>query len=63
MHTITKKGKGYAPAENDAKGTWHGLGPYKIDSGEVVLKSRVLQPTAVFSAPRSKEWPQPILIL
>ncbi|WP_078576996.1 1-deoxy-D-xylulose-5-phosphate synthase [Salipaludibacillus agaradhaerens] len=38
IHVITKKGKGYAPAENDAKGTWHGLGPYKIESGEVVTK-------------------------
>ncbi|MGJ9383297.1 1-deoxy-D-xylulose-5-phosphate synthase [Salipaludibacillus neizhouensis] len=38
VHVITKKGKGYAPAENDAKGTWHGLGPYKIESGEVVKK-------------------------
>ncbi|MCR6096661.1 1-deoxy-D-xylulose-5-phosphate synthase [Salipaludibacillus agaradhaerens] len=38
VHVITKKGKGYAPAENDAKGTWHGLGPYKIESGEVVTK-------------------------
>ncbi|ADU29982.1 1-deoxy-D-xylulose-5-phosphate synthase [Evansella cellulosilytica] len=38
VHVITKKGKGYAPAENDAKGTWHGLGPYKMESGEVVKK-------------------------
>ncbi|MDQ0256245.1 1-deoxy-D-xylulose-5-phosphate synthase [Evansella vedderi] len=38
IHVITKKGKGYAPAENDAKGTWHGLGPYKMESGEVVKK-------------------------
>ncbi len=38
VHVVTKKGKGYAPAENDAKGTWHGLGPYKIESGEVVKK-------------------------
>ncbi|SDY56746.1 1-deoxy-D-xylulose-5-phosphate synthase [Evansella caseinilytica] len=36
IHVITKKGKGYAPAENDEKGTWHGLGPYKMESGEVV---------------------------
>jgi 1-deoxy-D-xylulose-5-phosphate synthase len=36
IHTITKKGKGYKPAESDAVGTWHGLGPYKIESGEVV---------------------------
>ncbi|MFA9555986.1 1-deoxy-D-xylulose-5-phosphate synthase [Evansella sp. AB-rgal1] len=38
IHVITKKGKGYAPAENDALGTWHGLGPYKMESGEVVKK-------------------------
>ncbi|MDG5788684.1 1-deoxy-D-xylulose-5-phosphate synthase [Evansella sp. AB-P1] len=38
IHVITKKGKGYAPAENDEKGTWHGLGPYKMESGEVVKK-------------------------
>ncbi|MGO4887095.1 1-deoxy-D-xylulose-5-phosphate synthase [Anaerobacillus sp. MEB173] len=38
VHVLTKKGKGYAPAENDAYGTWHGLGPYKIESGEVVKK-------------------------
>ncbi|GEL06901.1 1-deoxy-D-xylulose-5-phosphate synthase [Salisediminibacterium halotolerans] len=38
VHVVTKKGKGYAPAENDDKGTWHGLGPYKIESGEVVKK-------------------------
>ncbi|MBU9724156.1 MULTISPECIES: 1-deoxy-D-xylulose-5-phosphate synthase [Bacillaceae] len=38
VHVLTKKGKGYAPAENDAKGTWHGLGPYKMESGEVVKK-------------------------
>ncbi|WP_413379820.1 1-deoxy-D-xylulose-5-phosphate synthase [Alkalihalobacillus sp. 1P02AB] len=36
IHVLTKKGKGYEPAENDALGTWHGLGPYKIESGEVV---------------------------
>ena len=38
IHVITKKGKGYEPAENDALGTWHGLGPYKMESGEVVKK-------------------------
>lgn len=36
VHTITKKGKGYHPAESDIRGTWHGLGPYKIESGEVL---------------------------
>lgn len=39
MHVITKKGKGYSPAENDKTGIWHGLGPYKIESGEQVKQS------------------------
>lgn len=36
LHVITKKGKGYRPAEFDGVGTWHGLGPYKMESGEVI---------------------------
>lgn len=36
IHVITKKGKGYHPAEDDKLGKWHGLGPYKIDTGEVL---------------------------
>ncbi|NGP43613.1 1-deoxy-D-xylulose-5-phosphate synthase [Bacillaceae bacterium SIJ1] len=36
LHVVTKKGKGYHPAEMDVKGAWHGTGPYKIDSGEFV---------------------------
>src|SRR5699024_10971649 len=36
VHVITKKGKGYHPAEVDKLGKWHGLGPYKIDTGEVL---------------------------
>lgn len=35
VHVVTKKGKGYAPAEADSD-TWHGLGPYKIESGELI---------------------------
>ncbi len=34
VHVITKKGKGYTPAETDKVGTWHGTGPYKIDTGD-----------------------------
>lgn len=34
IHTLTKKGKGYYPAESDKTGNWHGVGPYKIESGE-----------------------------
>lgn len=36
VHVITKKGKGYRPAEDDKIGTWHGLGPYKLETGEQV---------------------------
>jgi 1-deoxy-D-xylulose-5-phosphate synthase len=36
LHVITKKGKGYRPAENDKVGTWHGTGPYKIETGDFV---------------------------
>ncbi|GEN45274.1 1-deoxy-D-xylulose-5-phosphate synthase [Alkalibacillus haloalkaliphilus] len=39
IHVLTTKGKGYHPAENDKIGTWHGVGPYKIESGESVKKS------------------------
>lgn len=34
VHVITKKGKGYKHAEMDTTGKWHGVGPYKIESGE-----------------------------
>ncbi|MFD2681180.1 1-deoxy-D-xylulose-5-phosphate synthase [Bacillus seohaeanensis] len=36
LHVITKKGKGFQPAESDKKGTWHGTGPYKIDTGDLI---------------------------
>lgn len=36
LHVLTKKGKGYRPAENDKIGTWHGTGPYKIETGDFV---------------------------
>ncbi len=36
LHVITKKGKGYKPAETDRTGTWHGTGPYKIETGAFV---------------------------
>lgn len=43
VHVITKKGKGYRPAEEDTIGTWHGTGPYKMDTGAFV-KSNVKGP-------------------
>lgn len=36
VHVLTQKGKGYHPAESDAVGTWHGPGPYKIESGAFI---------------------------
>lgn len=50
LHVITVKGKGYTPAEIDSY-TWHGLGPYKVASGEV-LKSKSSAPSysQVFSS-------------
>ncbi|MCZ8534847.1 1-deoxy-D-xylulose-5-phosphate synthase [Psychrobacillus psychrodurans] len=36
LHVITKKGKGYKPAELDKIGTWHGTGPYKMETGDFV---------------------------
>lgn len=38
VHVITTKGKGYHPAETDTRGTWHGTGPYKIDTGDFISK-------------------------
>lgn len=39
LHVITKKGKGFLPAENDIVGTWHGTGPYKMETGDLVASS------------------------
>jgi 1-deoxy-D-xylulose-5-phosphate synthase len=36
IHTITKKGKGYEPAEKNP-GIFHGVGPFKIETGEQSL--------------------------
>lgn len=38
IHVITKKGKGYAPAEADSV-KWHGIGTYKIESGDTPKSS------------------------
>jgi len=39
LHVITKKGKGFKPAENDKIGTWHGTGPYKMETGDIIKSS------------------------
>ncbi|MEI5908131.1 1-deoxy-D-xylulose-5-phosphate synthase [Bacillus spongiae] len=36
LHVITKKGKGFHPAESDKTGTWHGTGPYKMETGDLI---------------------------
>ncbi|AQX53799.1 1-deoxy-D-xylulose-5-phosphate synthase [Priestia flexa] len=41
VHVITKKGKGYLPAESDTSGAWHGPGPYKIESGDFIKDKNV----------------------
>ncbi len=38
IHIVTKKGKGYAPAEEDKLGAWHGVGPFDIKTGEFLNK-------------------------
>ncbi|MFE8702533.1 1-deoxy-D-xylulose-5-phosphate synthase [Cytobacillus sp. FJAT-54145] len=45
LHVITKKGKGYTPAETDRTGTWHGTGPYKIETGDFVKPAVVPPPS------------------
>lgn len=35
VHVVTRKGKGYSPAEADSH-KWHGISPYKIESGQVL---------------------------
>jgi len=43
LHIVTKKGFGFAPAEADPE-TWHGLGPYNMETGEPV-KAKGQPPT------------------
>ncbi len=38
IHIVTKKGKGYLPAEEDNLGAWHGVGPFDIKTGEFLNK-------------------------
>ncbi|QHA92506.1 1-deoxy-D-xylulose-5-phosphate synthase [Bacillus sp. N1-1] len=43
IHVLTKKGKGYQPAESDQIGVWHGVSPYKIEAGKQI-KPKVAAP-------------------
>ncbi len=44
LHVVTKKGKGFKPAETDKVGTWHGIGPYKVETGEVIKSTKQAAP-------------------
>ncbi len=48
IHVITTKGKGYAPAEEHPD-TFHGTGPFVIETGERIKKSTPPTYTKVFS--------------
>ncbi len=48
LHVISKKGKGYSAAEQDSN-TFHGIGPYKIESGEEIKKAGPPTYQSVFS--------------
>ncbi len=43
LHIVTRKGLGFAPAEEDPE-TWHGLGPYNMETGEPI-KAKGQAPT------------------
>nr|WP_092067343.1 1-deoxy-D-xylulose-5-phosphate synthase [Dendrosporobacter quercicolus]NSL46536.1 1-deoxy-D-xylulose-5-phosphate synthase [Dendrosporobacter quercicolus DSM 1736]SDL54795.1 1-deoxy-D-xylulose-5-phosphate synthase [Dendrosporobacter quercicolus] len=47
IHTLTQKGRGYQPAECKAD-KFHGVGPFCIDSGEVIKNGSKPTYTAVF---------------
>ncbi|WP_340690767.1 1-deoxy-D-xylulose-5-phosphate synthase [Hydrogenobacter thermophilus] len=47
LHIYTKKGKGYKPAESDPV-TWHGVAPYKRESGEFIKKPSPPTWTSIF---------------
>ncbi|WP_128896713.1 1-deoxy-D-xylulose-5-phosphate synthase [Longirhabdus pacifica] len=44
IHAVTLKGKGYSPAEADSH-KWHGISPYKIESGKVIQSVNKKPPT------------------
>lgn len=49
VHILTCKGKGYAPAEKKAA-SFHGVGPFSIDTGNKSSTSKVSTYTEIFSS-------------
>ena len=47
MHVVTKKGKGYVPAEQNPH-IYHGVGPFDLETGEVVKSGGPPSYTSVF---------------
>jgi len=47
IHVLTTKGKGYAPAENNP-GSYHGLGPFNVETGAPLKSSSAISYTEVF---------------
>lgn len=47
VHVLTKKGKGYSPSEADPT-KFHGIAPFKIETGELSVKSDTPTYTSVF---------------
>ncbi len=48
VHVVTKKGKGYEPAETDP-GRFHGVEPFALKTGEVLRPSKGVSYTKMFS--------------
>ncbi len=48
IHVVTKKGKGYGPAETDP-GRFHGVEPFALKTGEVLRPSQGVSYTKMFS--------------
>nr|VFJ58213.1 MAG: 1-deoxy-D-xylulose-5-phosphate synthase [Candidatus Kentron sp. FW] len=47
LHIVTRKGKGYPPAEKDPV-RFHGIGPFQVNTGELIKKSTGTTYTDVF---------------
>ena len=53
VHVLTKKGKGYAPSEADPT-KFHGIAPFKVETGELTGKSTSPTYTSVFGSTLNK---------
>ncbi len=40
IHVLTQKGKGYKFSEKDQLGSWHGVGPFEVNTGEAITKTK-----------------------